>query len=352
MKSILKWPGGKDRELPVIKQYMPPFTGRYVEPFVGGGALFFDLEGHDCYLNDKSNELINLYRCVQKQDEDFRQFLQKAYDEFQSLGGFVATHSTEVLALYLGQVELENFLARHQAYFTALAQKSNGVLGKELRRNLKGKIQRSAKLEQAKGALPDEDRLANMESALKSAYYMYMRYLYNHAQDASAGVQAALFFFIREYCYSSMFRYNAKGEFNVPYGGISYNNKDFQKKIDYLFSAPLKQKLHAASFQAEDFEIFMEQLHLTTDDFVFLDPPYDSDFSTYAKNQFGHAEQARLCACLKKTQAKCLLIIKNTDFIYDLYKENFRIRSFDNRYRVSFMNRNDKETKHLIITNY
>ena len=52
----------------------------------------------------------------------------------------------------------------------------------------------------------------------------------------------------------------------------------------------------------------------------FLDPPYDTDFSTYAQNEFGHEEQKRLCECLKRTPAKILLIIKNTDFIYELLK--------------------------------
>ena len=84
----------------------------------------------------------------------------------------------------------------------------------------------------------------------------------------------------------------------------------------------------------------------------FLDPPYDTDFSTYAQNEFGHEEQKRLCECLKRTPAKILLIIKNTDFIYELYKDNFNITSFDNKYMVSFMNRNDRKAEHLIITNY
>ena len=45
-------------------------------------------------------------------------------------------------------------------------------------------------------------------------------------------------------------------------------------------------------------------------------------------------------------------IIKNTDFIYELYKDNFNITSFDKKYMVSFMNRNDRKAEHLIITNY
>ena len=46
-------------------------------------------------------------------------------------------------------------------------------------------------------------------------------------------------------------------------------------------------------------------------------------------------------------------MIKNTDLIYSLYnKEGIKIRSFDKEYTVSFMNRNDKKAKHLLITNY
>lgn len=130
-----------------------------------------------------------------------------------------------------------------------------------------------------------------------------------------------------------MFRYNAKGEFNVPYGGISYNRKDFQKKIDYLFSKEITSKLADTDIYCEDFETFIKSLNLTEDDFIFLDPPYDSRFSTYAQNKFGQEEQIRLCECLKKTPAKILLIIKNTDLIFDLYNNKyFEMTSFDKKY--------------------
>ncbi|MBR4343946.1 MAG: DNA adenine methylase, partial [Lachnospiraceae bacterium] len=42
MKTILKWRGGKEKELPVIRKYSPSYNGRFIEPFVGGGAVFFD----------------------------------------------------------------------------------------------------------------------------------------------------------------------------------------------------------------------------------------------------------------------------------------------------------------------
>lgn len=57
---------------------------------------------------------------------------------------------------------------------------------------------------------------------------------------------------------------------------------------------------------------------------------------------------------INKCKAKWMLIIKNTDFIYDLYSNHsgIHIKSFDKEYVVSFMNRNDKKVTHLLITNY
>ncbi len=352
MKTLLKWPGGKEKELPVIRRYTPNYTGRFIEPFVGGGAVFFDVNTPHCCINDKSDELINLYTCAKNRDSDLIKYLQLEIDEFKSISAFVDQNKDDILRLYHSKISIDSFIELHHGFFSGLADDYNEIFIKELKRNLKSKISRSEKLEKENGGIPDSDRIDNIESALKSAYYMFVRHLQNHRSLLSPGRQAAVFFFIREYCYSSMFRYNTKGEFNVPYGGISYNRKDFQRKVDYLLSDEMHDKLQSADIHCEDFETFINTLDLTEDDFIFLDPPYDSDFSTYAQNEFGRAEQIRLCECLKRTPAKILLVIKNTDFIYNLYKDDFNITSFDKKYLVSFMNRNDRKAEHLVITNY
>ena len=352
MKTILKWPGGKERELPVIRENIPAYSGRFVEPFVGGGAVFFDVDNADCCINDKSYELINLYNCTKHRDPDLVKYLQLENDEFTKIGSFIDENPDDILALYRSELSISDFLGRYDALFSSIAENHHSVFVKELGRNLTSKIKRSHKLEAEQGTIPDKDRIDNIEAALKSAYYMYIRYMQNIQSEFSAGRQAAIFFFVREYCYSSMFRYNAKGEFNVPYGGISYNRKDFQKKINYILSPSMKEKLSNTQIYNLDFEDFLQRLDLTEDDFIFLDPPYDSDFSSYAKNTFGQEDQVRLCEYLKHTPSKILLVIKNTEFIYSLYKDDFNIKSFDKKYLVSFMNRNEKNVKHLAITNY
>lgn len=93
-----------------------------------------------------------------------------------------------------------------------------------------------AEIEIQKGDLSKEDFIQNVECAFKSAFYMHFRYLYNNATELkiSKPFLTAIYFYIREYCYSSMFRYNAIGHFNVPYGGISYNRKSLAKKLSIL----------------------------------------------------------------------------------------------------------------------
>lgn len=352
MKTLLKWPGGKEKELPVIRKYTPNYSGRFIEPFVGGGAVFFDTTTVQCCINDKSDELINLYTCIRNKDQDLITYLNQEIDDFDKISEFVDNHNAEILDLYHSRISVDDFIENYHDFFYSFAEGYSAVFMKELKKNISSKIKRSEKLEKENGAIPDSDRIDNIESALKSAYYMYIRYLQNHLDELTPGRQAAVFFFIREYCYSSMFRYNAKGEFNVPYGGISYNRKDFKRKVDYLLSDDIYEKLHGAEIFCEDFEDFINNLNLTENDFIFLDPPYDSDFSTYAQNEFGRDEQTRLCECLKATPAKILLVIKNTEFIYNLYKDDFNITTFDKKYLVSFMNRNDKKAEHLVITNY
>lgn len=177
---------------------------------------------------------------------------------------------------------------------------------------------------------------------------MFIWALYNKYDNSE------YFYFIREYCYSSMFRYNSNGEFNVPYGGISYNRKNFQRKIDYIKSKELQSHFVNTDIYNLDFEEFLDKIKLTKNDFIFLDPPYDTDFSSYVNNAFDRQDQERLANYLiNKCPAKFMLVIKNTDFISDLYSnKGLYITSFDKTYMVSFKGRNNRDCEHLLITNY
>jgi DNA adenine methylase len=369
---ILKWAGGKEQELKYIVPNLPEKFKNYYEPFVGGGAVYTALQADKYFVNDKSEELISLYRSITNGDRilffkaldeiihnwDLLTLVAKKNDVF-----FVETYkkysSDKIEETKLKDILFE-FILKHAEQFNGMFSSifnfniENFI--KEIKINLIRKIKRMKQLEKEKYLLPDNDILDNIETALKSAFYMHFRHIYNNTAKykIDSAFKSAIFLFIRNFAYSGMFRYNSNGDFNVPYGGIAYNNKNFSKKVEYLKTKELKSLLDSTVIENLDFEDFFNQYIPENNDFVFLDPPYDSEFSTYAKNEFTKKDQVRLANYLiKKCKGKWMMIIKNTDFIFELYKnKGLNIQSFDKKYLVSFMNRNDKDVEHLLITNY
>ena len=63
MRPIIKWPGGKSGEIEKILPLIPAYD-RYIEPFFGGGALFFHLKPSRAAVNDISADLMEFYRLV------------------------------------------------------------------------------------------------------------------------------------------------------------------------------------------------------------------------------------------------------------------------------------------------
>ena len=67
MKPVIKYQGGKSKELPLIKQMLPRKFDRVVEPFCGGAAVSFGLQT-PAILNDINPMVINLYKVLQSSD--------------------------------------------------------------------------------------------------------------------------------------------------------------------------------------------------------------------------------------------------------------------------------------------
>jgi DNA adenine methylase len=369
---ILKWAGGKEQELKYIIPRLPETFKNYYEPFVGGGAVYTALQADKYFINDKSEELISLYRSITNGDRDvffhateeiIHNWDLLTYVTEKNADFFVKTYKSfsenQITETKLKDILFEFILKNAEQFngmFSTIFNFNIENFIKEIKVNLIRKIKRMKELEQLKSKLPDNDILDNIETALKSAFYMHFRHIYNNTEkyNIQSAFKSAIFLFIRNFAYSGMFRYNSNGDFNVPYGGIAYNRKNYSKKIDYLKTKELKSLLKNTKIENLDFEDFFILHKPKKNDFVFLDPPYDSEFSTYAKNEFTRVDQERLANfMINKCEAKWMMIIKNTDFIFGLYdQKGLNINSFDKKYLVSFMNRNDKDVEHLIITNY
>src|SRR5688572_23869381 len=92
VKPLLKWAGGKRQLLPVLAQHYPKAFTRYVEPFFGSGAVFFDLlstgrlEGCDIRLCDVNPDLIGCYWTVRDRTDEVVRALQGLAREYRQSG--------------------------------------------------------------------------------------------------------------------------------------------------------------------------------------------------------------------------------------------------------------------------
>lgn len=373
--SIVKYPGGKYKELKYILPNIPPKIINYYEPFVGGGSVYFAIENKAdrLFINDKSTDLMLLYNAVKNQDQlffkkvnrisyiweisnDYADTLTLPFKEaFQYLLHNSESNSKEISIRFVTNKEMNEF----SHLFTNSYQ-----LKEFLIETINRKIRFLIKQVNNKKKITDQGIIDIVQTAVKSAIYTYFRKEFNELRpnsDISKSERAALYLFIRQYAYSSMFRFSKSGNFNVPYGGKTYNNINLADKAKKYHDKKLVSLLRRSYLESLDFEEFLNIHKPQKNDFVFLDPPYDSEFSTYDKNKFDAKEQKRLAHFLiNKIQANWMLVIKDTKLINDIYVPGtfcanggtVHLTKFDKVYSVNFKNRNNRETNHLIITNY
>ncbi|GHU76043.1 DNA methyltransferase [Clostridia bacterium] len=154
MNPVLKYRGGKSREIPWFLQYIPDNFNRYIEPFFGGGAVYFYIEPDNAILNDVNDRLMTFYRQLRDSYPEMRRQL----DELQR------------------QYEV------NQLAFKKLKEQT------------------------------PEERVPNLNEDL----YYHIRDIFNSPDGTY--LDGVLYFFINKTAYSGMIRYNNSGDYNVPFG--------------------------------------------------------------------------------------------------------------------------------------
>lgn len=259
LQPLIKWSGGKRDEIKHFSQYIPSEYTTYIEPFVGGGALYFHLNPERAVISDVHPELIALYKSVQRGDGP-------------KIHEFMRTHANDDTTYY------------------------------------------------------------DVRDAFKPSNELEM---------------ACKFYYERKTCYRGMLRYNRKGEFNIPFG--RYKRIAYDELLDTRYS----DLLGRTTILHDDFESVFREYN-SPDNFVFLDPPYDSVFTDYGYCKFTRDHHLRLAECFKTTRNKCMMIIGKTDFICELYA-GYIVGEFDKRYAFKLHSGrvgDEINTKHLIILNY
>ena len=265
LKPLVKYQGGKSRELPLIKQLLPSQFTRVVEPFCGGAAVSFSLR-YPALISDINRDVINLYSVVANEE---------LYPEMQHKVNIIKT-------LEHDDLQIEYYAAREAI---------------------------------------------------------------NQPWDCIDPLQRALsYIIVRQLCFSGMERYNAKGEFNVPFGhykklscNLSPDHHNFLKKN--------------CIFRYGSFVDLFDQIN--SNDFVFVDPPYLERLG-YTEGDGGLKLHQDLLCCLKVTQGKWMIIHSDHEFYRDSYKD-FNIFEKDFSYAQRFGKDKDHsgaKVKHLYIANY
>ena len=259
LKPLIKWSGGKSDEIKQFEKYLPTDYDTYIEPFIGGGSLYFYLAPTKAVISDVHVELVDLYRSV---------------GEGKSQG-------------------IYNFMENN----------------------------------------PNDE---------ETYYKIRDKMVINDALD-----NAKRFYYQRKTCFRGMSRYNKNGKFNIPFGRY--------KTINYsdLLNPNYEALLSKTEILNESFEHVFEKYN-DEKNFMFLDPPYDSEFTDYGYCQFGKEEQKKLAKLFKETKIRCLMIIGKTKFIEELYKD-YIVDEYSKKYKFKlYAGRIGDEinTKHLVIKNY
>src|SRR5574344_2560798 len=242
-KKFVKWAGGKRQIIDKLKMYAPDEFNTYYEPFVGGGALLFELSPKKAVINDSNKELINVYN-VLCDEEKFKKMCA-------TLNSYETNHSEEFY------YEIRN---------------------KDRNKNT-------------------FNRLADYTRASRTIY-------------------------LNKACFNGLYRVNSKNEFNVPFGKKTkvntYEGQNLGVIAGYLNWNNIK-------LLSVDFEESVKDAK--KGDFIYFDPPYDSDtstFNSYTEDGFGKEEQKKLARVFKELSDRgCYVMLSNhnTKLINELYKD-------------------------------
>lgn len=174
--------------------------------------------------------------------------------------------------------------------------------------------------------LPLHGRTTNVVMAYDKDLYYRNRERFNQISTRTdcAREAAELFYYLNRTCYNGLCRFNAKGGFNTPFGQYTTVNyaSDFKAYQDAF---------KHWQFDDKDFR----RLEVKPDDFIYADPPYDVEFTTYSAGGFNFGDQEALCEWLTQHPGPVVVSNQATERIIKLYSNDFDVRILEAPRRIS-----------------
>ena len=272
-KPFVKWAGGKRSIIDKLIKLLPNNYDTYYEPFVGGGAMLFELAPTKAVINDYNIELMNVYNCI----KDERKFNLMC----KELNKHETNHSEEYY------YEIRN-LDKDKKKF---------------------------------------NKLADYKRAARTIY-------------------------LNKACFNGLYRVNSKNEFNVPFCKKSKINTYDGINLGIVYSF---LNLNDIKILSTDFERAVKDAK--KGDFIYFDPPYDSDtstFNSYTENGFGKEEQKRLSNVYKDLDKRgCYVMLSNynTSLVKELYKD-YNFNYIEAQRNIGAKAKDRGIVEEVIITNY
>lgn len=294
-RSPMFYVGDKYKLIKEIKQYFPKNINTFIEPFVGGGSVFLNVEANSYVLNDIDKNIYNLHL-----------FLQKKACKIDFLD--------EVLK-YIKKYNLSrSFL--------------EDIVPKQLKQEYK-------KTYYAKFNKQGYDKLKQDFNKLENKNYL-------------------LLYLLLIYGFNRMIRFNSKGEFNVPVGNVDFNKNVLQALDDYSeFIKNINIK-----FENLDFKDFIVKNGFKKGDFMYLDPPYLITFSEYNKIWNKDKEHELLIFLDNLHQRNIKFAISNVTHykgrvnnIFLEWMKKYNAKKVQSNY-ISYHDNSVKQIEEVLVINY
>lgn len=299
-KKIVRSPffyvGDKYKLIEEISSYFPDDIEKFVEPFVGGGSVFMNIDARKFYLNDIDVNVIALHK-----------FLCKS-----------ANKRTEFFSL------IESLIAEYGLSYSYKEDRIPIELRQQYKKTYYAKYNK-----EAYGRMKRDFN----ESSIADLYVLYLLLIYG---------------------FNRMLRFNKNGDFNLPVGNVDFN-ANVVNALEAYFMQVISKKPKWFNI---DYKDFLQKIRLSEKDFVYLDPPYLITFSEYNKlwNEQDEIELLQLLDSLNKRRIR-FAISNVTHYkgrcnnLFIDWACKYNVHPIKSNY-ISYHDNSTKQISEVLITNY